>query len=83
MKLNLRQKSLVGTGNTYFIRSFKNDTLLNSGESANIAYDAAFSPGADFDGIEFIVPIRRIGINDFDNTFQLGDKVEVTNDGNI
>jgi len=70
-------KDLVGTGNTYFIRSFKNDTLLNSGESANIAYDAAFSPGADFDGIEFIVPIRRIGINDFDNTFQLGDKVEV------
>jgi len=70
-------KDLVGVGNTYFIRSFKNDTLLNSGERVTIAYDAAFSPGSDYDGIEFIVPIRRFGINDYDNTFQLGDKIEV------
>ena len=68
---------LPGVGNTYFFKSYKNDTLLNIGESVNIAYDAAFSPGADLDGIEFIVPIRRIGVNDFDNPFQLGDTFRV------
>lgn len=67
---------LPGIGNTYLFRSYKNDTLLNIGESINIAFDAAFSPGAEYDGIEFIVPIRRIGMNDFDNPFQLGDKFE-------
>lgn len=68
---------LVGVGNTYFIKSYKNGTLLNEGSQVTIAYDAAFSPGANYDGIEFIVPIRRFGINDFDNPFQLNDKIEV------
>lgn len=70
-------KDLIGVGNTYYIRSFKNDTLLNEGDQATIAYDAAFSPGSEYDGIEFIVPIRRFGINDYDNNFGLGDKVQV------
>lgn len=67
---------LPGVGNTYLFRSFKNDTLLNVGESVNIAFDAAFTAGSEYDGIEFIVPIRRVGMNDFDNPFQLGDKFE-------
>jgi hypothetical protein len=75
-EVEFKANDLPGIGNTYLFRSFKNDTMLNIGESVNIAYDAAFSPGADYDGIEFIVPIRRVGMNDFDNPFQLGDKFE-------
>jgi len=68
---------LPGVGNTYWIRTYKNDSFQNGVDNINIAYDAAFSPGAKYDGIEFIVPIRRLGINNFNNPFQLNDKIRV------
>jgi hypothetical protein len=52
-------KDPVGAGDSYWIRTVKNDTLLNRPSELNIAYDAAFSAGGDADGVEFIPPIRR------------------------
>ena len=56
---------LPGSGDTYWIKAYKNDTLLLKPSEINIAYDAGFSAGGNFDGVTFITPIRR-GINPFD-----------------
>ncbi len=49
---------LAGKGDRYWIRAFKNDTLLNRPTENAIAYDAAFDSGTDLDGTYFIAPIR-------------------------
>jgi len=52
-------RDLVGPGDTYWIRTYKNGVFLNKPQEINIAYDAAFSPGGNFDGKVFITPIRE------------------------
>lgn len=54
-----------GKGDSYWIRAFKNKVLLNKPMEINVAYDAGFSAGGDFDGVQFIQPIRE-GINPLD-----------------
>lgn len=55
----------LGQGDTYWIRATKNDTLLNKPSEISLAYDAGFSNGGNFDGIEFLPPIRS-SINPFE-----------------
>ncbi len=56
-----------GPGDTYWIRTYKNGEVLNKPDDINLAYDAAFSRGSNFDGFTFIQPIRnRINPNDID-----------------
>lgn len=55
----------VGSGDTYWIKTWKNGKYLNKPEEILIAYDAGGSAGAVVDGIVFIQPIRD-GINPFD-----------------
>ena len=57
-------RDVPGSGDSYWIRTYKNDTLLNKPSEISLAYDAGFSPGGDFDGITFIPPIRS-SINPF------------------
>jgi hypothetical protein len=73
-----------GSGDTYWIRSYKNGVLLNKPSEINIAYDAGTSAGGDADGVTFITPIRRgISPNDEDSegnivsAFIPGDSVNV------
>ncbi|MDW7691813.1 DUF4249 domain-containing protein [Flammeovirgaceae bacterium SG7u.111] len=74
----------IGTGDTYWIRTYRNDTLLNRPADINTAYDGGFSAGANSDGIPFILPIRE-GINPFYadeddellSPYQEGDKIRV------
>ncbi len=54
-----------GSGDTYWIRTYKNGVLLSKPREINISYDAGFSAGGDADGVVFITPIRR-GINSND-----------------
>lgn len=49
----------VGEGDTYLIRSYKNDTLRFKPTDITLAYDAGFSPGSKSDGLMFILPIRQ------------------------
>ena len=49
----------VGPGDTYWIKTFKNNEYLNLPSEINVAYDAAFSAGGNVDGTTFILPIRR------------------------
>lgn len=51
---------LVGQDDTYWIKAWKNGRFLGNIEEINIAYDAAFSPDADNDGLQFIQPIRDL-----------------------
>jgi hypothetical protein len=75
-------KDVIGKGDTYWIRTYKNGVLLNKPSDINIAYDAGFDAGGSFfsrigktkDGkrdsiilVDFIPPIRgRINPNDTD-----------------
>lgn len=52
-------------GDTYWIKTYKNSTLLNKPSEISLAYDAGFSRGSNFSGIVFIAPIRT-SINPFD-----------------
>lgn len=76
-------KEPLGTGDTYWIRTYKNGTLLSKPSEINIAYDAGFSPGGSFDGITFIPPIRDINPTDVDeddqplSPYAIGDSVYV------
>lgn len=73
-----------GKGDAYWIKAFKNDTLLLRPGEINIAFDAGFSEGGNFDGVTFITPKRR-GINPQDfseddlplSPFDIGDSVYV------
>ena len=56
---------LVGSGNTYWIKAWKNGVYLNKTSEINIAYDAGFSAGGNIDGQVFIQPIQEL-INPFD-----------------
>jgi hypothetical protein len=54
-----------GPGDTYWIKTWKNGTLLSKPSEILVAYDAGFSAGGNIDGITFIQPIRD-GINPFE-----------------
>ncbi|MEP2668186.1 MAG: DUF4249 domain-containing protein [Cyclobacteriaceae bacterium] len=56
---------MAGPNDTYRIKTWKNGVLLNKPNELNLAYDAGFSAGGNFDGVTFITPIRR-GINPFE-----------------
>lgn len=74
----------LGRDDTYWIKTWKNGTLLNKPVEINLAYDAGFSAGGNFDGVTFITPIRQ-GINPVDededgellSPYQPGDSVRV------
>jgi hypothetical protein len=65
-------KDVVGKGDTYWIRTYKNGFLLNKPSDINIAFDAGFDGGGNFFSVpgklvDFIPPIRgRINPNDKD-----------------
>ena len=60
-------RDLLGLGNSYWIKSFKNDTFLNRPSEINIAFDASFDAGGEVDNLIFIPPIRdNINPNDDD-----------------
>jgi hypothetical protein len=49
----------AGFGDTYWIKAWRNDTLLLKPSEINIAYDAGFTEGGGVDGVTFIAPIRQ------------------------
>ena len=72
---------LAGRGDTYWIRAYKNDTLLNRPAENVVVWDATFDSGADIDGTYFIPPLRA-SINPLDDDGALipylpGDEIYV------
>lgn len=75
--VELAANDLPGTGNTYWIKTWYNDTFRNGISDMNLAYDQAGSPNSSQDGGIFIWPIRYAGINDFGKPYRDGDVVRV------
>ena len=76
-------RDLVGLGDTYWIKTYKNGSFLNKPEEINIAYDGGFDAGAEIDGITFIPPIREL-VNPFPDSaeadlprYEVGDQIRV------
>ncbi|WP_138989919.1 DUF4249 domain-containing protein [Larkinella sp. C7] len=62
---------LVGKGDTYWIKTYKNGKFINKASEINIAYDAGISSGNGFDGVPFISPVRgKITPNEVDSDGQ-------------
>ena len=75
----LYARDLPGKGNTYWVKSYRNDTLLNKPQELNIIYDATFDAGTEIDGTAFIRPLR-FAINALDDdglprNLDIGEKV--------
>ncbi len=51
-------KDFSGEGDSYWIRAWKNDTLLNKPQELTLVWDATFDPGSGLDGVAFIRPLR-------------------------
>lgn len=52
-------RDMVGEGDAYWIKTYKNGEFLNKPQEINLAWDAAFTPGSGVDGVIFILPIRE------------------------
>lgn len=63
-----------GEGDTYLVRSYKNDVLRGKSNEFVLCYDAGFSPSSNADGMLFIQPLR-MSINS--GLYSDGDKVTV------
>ena len=74
-------RDFEGKGDTYWIKTYKNDSLLDKTQELNIAYDAGFDAGTGIDGLVFIPPIREL-INAVDEDlisqpYAPGDQIRV------
>jgi Domain of unknown function (DUF4249) len=77
-------RDLLGSGNTYWIRTYKNGIYLNKPSEITIAYDAGITKDAGFDNVTFLPPLR-LGINpdEVDENddplppYELGDSIYV------
>lgn len=77
-------RDLLGEGDTYWIKTFKNNQFLNKPSEINLAFDAGFSNGGNIDGLIFVPPVR-FGINPFEEdengdllpSYTLGDSLYV------
>lgn len=67
-------RDLQGLGDTYWIKTFKNDLFLNKPDEINIAYDGGFDAGAEIDGIIFVPPIREL-VNPVPDSIQEADDI--------
>jgi len=74
----------VGAGDSYWIKTWKNEEYLGEPGEINIAFDAGFSQGGAIDGLIFIPPIRD-SVNSFDedeegnflSPYAVGDSIYV------
>jgi hypothetical protein len=77
----------AGVGDAYWIKTFKNGNFLSKPSELNIAFDAGFTAGQSVDGQVFLLPIRNMMINPYDEVpgkkneflspYAIGDTVEV------
>ena len=74
----------IGTGDTYWIKAYKNGEFLSKPSEINIAFDAGLSRGDHVDGVSFNKFIRT-GVNPYDQNdngdiispYMLGDSLYV------
>jgi len=75
--IELAGKDLVGLGNTYWIKTYRNDSFKNKIDDLNLAFDMSQSQSGNQDGGEFIWPIRYAALNDFGRPWKKDEKARV------
>ncbi|MEY4193612.1 MAG: hypothetical protein RJA00_1843 [Bacteroidota bacterium] len=65
-----------GPGDFYWIKTFRNDSFLNSISQLNISADMGNTSRGQ-DGELFIYPVRYNGVNDFLRSFKTGENVRI------
>ncbi len=78
---NFFSRDILGIGNTYWIKTFKNGLYLNNPQEINLAFDAGFDSGSEVDNLIFITPIRELA-NEIDTDFttipwEVGEDIRV------
>ena len=61
--IELQAKDLVGKGDYYRIKTYKNEILFNRPSDINLAFDGGFSPTSDNDATKFVFPIANLAVN--------------------
>lgn len=74
--VTMHARDLQGPGDYYWIRTYRNGVFLNNPSKINISYDAGFEQ-AFSDSQEFLFPISIMGTNDFEKSYQIGEKVKI------
>ena len=74
-------RDFSGSGDTYWIKTYRNGLYLDKTQELNIAYDAGFDAGTGVDGLIFIPPIRE-AVNPLDEDllptpYDPGDEIRV------
>ena len=76
-------RDIVGVGNTYWIKTFKNGEFLNKPLELNIAVDSGFeSADQSSDGIIFIPPVREL-TNPLPDSIHIADEISPWTTGDI
>jgi hypothetical protein len=75
--VELIAKDLKGLGNTYWIKTYRNDSFLSRINDLNLAYDMTQTQNGSQDGGLFIWPIRIGALNNFRRPWLSGEKIKV------
>ncbi|TAH29776.1 MAG: DUF4249 domain-containing protein [Cytophagales bacterium] len=70
----LYARDLIGRGDCYWIKGFKNGKFNDRPTAITTAYDATFDPSGGIDGFTFIRPLRRNSFDFVDNANRTGDE---------
>lgn len=73
-QLDFYARDPQGSGDCYWVRAYRNDTLFSKPSQILPVYDGSFSPGGSADGLLFILPIRAGATPDL---YRANDKVKV------
>ena len=74
--VELMAKDRKGPGDFYWIKTFRNDSFLNSISQLNVSADMGNTSNGQ-DGELFIYPIRYNGVNDFLRSYKTGETVRI------
>lgn len=74
--VELMAKDRKGPGDFYWIKTYRNDSFLNSISQLNISADMGNTSNGQ-DGELFIYPIRYNGVNDFLRSYKSGETVRI------
>ncbi len=72
--VTLWAKDKVGTGDFYWLRLYRNDSIQSRAADINLSIDNSVTQGGNGDGDLFIVPIRQ---NFTSRPWNVGEKVEI------
>lgn len=67
-------RDILGAGDCYRVKTYRNGVLFNDPINLTLAYDAGFQKGAMTDGLMFILPLRR---SISPSLYQENDKIRV------